>query len=436
MKRSRTLRLVTACTLGAITLTTAGCSGGSGGTGGSAGARELTYWSMWKEGEPAQIALQASIDQFTKRTGIKVNVQWQGRDVLTKLQPTLTGHPAADVFDRNLAQVKSMMVPTGTASDLSGLLGSKIPGEQATIADVVPPAYRTLGQANGKQVILPYNVVATSIWYNAARFPKLSSAAPTTWSAFQKLLDKQKAAGKAPLALDADIPDYNAYWYTSLVVSRLGAGSFHKAAGDKTGATWDQPGYLQTAQQVEKLAKGGYFAEGYKASKFPAIQQKWAANKADFIIMGSWLPSEAASYAANGFKYASFPIPGTGSAPSPVPATCYGWVVPSKAQHKSEAEKFISFMYGKQQMQALADKTSTISARQDVEPVPAVAGAAASLKANGTYETADAVNEDYAEWWTKVFEPLDDKLITGGINASSFISQLKSQSVDYWKRAQ
>jgi maltose-binding protein MalE len=436
--RSRASRFAVVGVAAALVLgltSACGKSSTSGSSSSAPGSQELTYWSMWKQGEPQQIALAASIKQFTDATGIKVTVQWQGRDVLTKLQPTLATHPAADLFDRNLAQVKSLMIPAGTATDLSEVLGMKVTGEDKTVGDVVPPEYRKLGQAGGKQVILPYQLVAASIWYDAARFPDLATHAPATWDAFQKLLDDRKAAGDTPLAQDGDIGDYNAYWYTSRVVGKLGPGSFSKAAGDKTGATWDQPGYLEAAQQIEKLAKGGYFAAGYDSSKFPALQQKWANDKADYIVMGSWLPSEIKKYAAPGLTPRSFPIPGE-SAASPVPSSVYGWVIPAKAAHKSAAEKLVAFLFGRQQMQAFADSTSTLSARPDVAPQPAVADAAAAMKANGTYEAQDAANEDYADWWTKVFKPLDDKLITGKIGAADFVAQLKAGSVDYWARNQ
>ena len=40
----------------------------------------LTYWSMWNSTEPQAIAIQEAIDAYTAETGIKVEVQWNGRD--------------------------------------------------------------------------------------------------------------------------------------------------------------------------------------------------------------------------------------------------------------------------------------------------------------------------------------------------------------------
>ncbi|MGW7683995.1 ABC transporter substrate-binding protein [Kribbella sp. NPDC054772] len=427
-------RLTVTCTAAALAASAlAGCGSSSGSDSGA--DKELTYWSMWKDGEPQQTALAKSIAEFTQQTGIKVNVQWQGRDVLTKLQPTLMTSPAADLIDNPYNNVKSK-IPAGGAEDLTNLLGTSVPGENTTIGKVIPQDLQKLAEVDGKHPMLPYVITCNSLWFNGARFPELAGKPPATWQAFQQVLDKQKASGAAPLALDADIPGYNASWYISLVVAKLGVGSFHQAAADKTGATWDKPEYAAAAAQVEHLAKGGYFADGYNASKFPAMQQKWATNKADFLLMGSWLPSEAKTYAADGFQYRTFNFPTDGASATPVACQPSGWVVPSKAKHKSASEKLIAFLYGKKQVESYEDGTASLMARQDVKVAPAAADIAALVKKNGTYMNGDGVTADFSDWWTKVFLPLDDQLVTGKLSATDFIGQLKSQSADFWKRGQ
>ncbi|MBT2400451.1 ABC transporter substrate-binding protein [Streptomyces sp. ISL-100] len=422
---------------GALALGPAGCGSAAGGGGVAGSGKELTYWSMWKEGEPQQKALSAAIEDFTAETGIKVKVQWQGRDVLKKLQPTLRGVPAADLIDRNLPQVKSIMVATNSAADLVDVLKEPVPGESGkTVADVVPEKYLELGRAAGKQVVLPYAVVANGLWYDGKSFPAPGKKTPGNWDAFRATLDAEKEAGRAPLALDADIPDYSAYWYSNFVVAAKGPGSFHRAAADKTGKLWKEPAYVKAAERVSSLAKGGYFADGYDASKFPAIQQKWATGKAGFLLMGSWIAGETKPYAKSGFDYKMLPFPTDGApgAGTPVEATTFGWVVPTKAKQGEAARKFVAFLYSKQQMQAYADEAQGIVAREDITVAPAMADAAKSLKENTPYHTFDGVDMDFAEWWTKTFHPLHTKLVTGKISAQDFSDQLAAQSAGHWKR--
>lgn len=46
----------------------------------SAGSdKELTLWSEWAKGEHDQKFVQSSLNEFTKKTGVKVNVVWKGR---------------------------------------------------------------------------------------------------------------------------------------------------------------------------------------------------------------------------------------------------------------------------------------------------------------------------------------------------------------------
>ncbi|GAA4848782.1 hypothetical protein GCM10023221_30000 [Luteimicrobium xylanilyticum] len=412
----------------------ASCSGGSGGSSGSSD-KSFTYWSMWQESEAPAKALKQSIAEFEKQTGITVKVQWQGRQVLQKLQPTLNGSPAADLIEQATANVQSIMVPTGTAADLSAVYDQKVTGEDKTVGQVIPEKYQKLGTFGGKVNIIPFTVTNYALWYNAAK-TKPSASDLSTWASFLAYLKKQKEAGQTPISLDGDIPTYNQFWYTALVVNKLGPGSFHAAAGDKTGATWDQPGYLEAAQQVEELAKGGYFVDGYDASKFPAGQQKWATNKAQFMLMGSWLPQEVAPYAASGATYAAATFPNNGySGDKLASADIAGWVVPAKSDHKAAAEKFIEFMYQKDQIENYAKTSQTIVARPDVTMSPVMADPQKILNAATTlYNSTDSVVNDYADWNTKVFQPLNDKLIKGKLTAAQFIAQVKSQSVSYWKR--
>lgn len=65
------------------------------------GDKELTYWSMWKPGEDQQKVLQAAIEEFEKSTGIKVTVQWSGRDVLKQVAARLNAGDPPDLTDQD-----------------------------------------------------------------------------------------------------------------------------------------------------------------------------------------------------------------------------------------------------------------------------------------------------------------------------------------------
>jgi hypothetical protein len=54
---------------------------------------------MWTENEPQAAVLKSAIADFEKDTGIKVDVQWQGRTVLEKVAPTLVTGKVPDLVD-------------------------------------------------------------------------------------------------------------------------------------------------------------------------------------------------------------------------------------------------------------------------------------------------------------------------------------------------
>ena len=56
----------------------------------SADEVNLVYWSMWNETEPQAMVLKKAIADFEdKNPGVKVDVQWNGREIRKTLQPAL-----------------------------------------------------------------------------------------------------------------------------------------------------------------------------------------------------------------------------------------------------------------------------------------------------------------------------------------------------------
>ena len=71
-----------------------------GGSGGGKSGGSFSYWSMWRQDEPQAKVIQAAISQFTADTGVKVNVEWTGRDVAKKIGPAMAAGKAPDMWTR------------------------------------------------------------------------------------------------------------------------------------------------------------------------------------------------------------------------------------------------------------------------------------------------------------------------------------------------
>ncbi|MGH8917156.1 MAG: hypothetical protein ACRD0H_02250, partial [Actinomycetes bacterium] len=105
------------------------------------GAADLTYWSMWKVGEPQQKVLAEAVADFEKETGLTVDVQWQGRDNLQKLVPALNTNSVPDLVDGPYVKAYPALVATDQARSLGAAYDLDVDGRK--VADLVPAKYRT-----------------------------------------------------------------------------------------------------------------------------------------------------------------------------------------------------------------------------------------------------------------------------------------------------
>lgn len=435
-RRLRLFAVTAAITAASLT---AACSTSTTGTGGSTAGSGggLTYWSMWKEGEPQQKVLAADIAAFTQQTGITVNVQWQGRDVLKKLLPTLQGNDVPDIVDQEAGPVESSLVNLEAAKDLTDAYNESIPGESgATIGSVIPQRYRPLMTANNRLFMVPYELISSAFWFNGADLPDVAQTPPKTWDEFTALLAKRKAAGKSPLGLDGDISFYNSYYTVYALLRALGNGNVNKLVADKTGAGWDDPKVLDAAKKIESLVKSGYFIPGYNGSKYPAIEQKWATGAADLYYAGTWTPSETATYQSPGFKVNSFQFPSLGGpGDGSVETGMLGFAVPEKAKNYDQAKKFMAFALAKANLTGIATTAENLTPRDDIPAPASLASVQAALKAaTAVHRPYDGIDADFGNYTTTVYEPVNDQLIFGKIDAATWVAQLKDKTVTYWKQ--
>ena len=77
--------------------------------------KQLTYWSMWTKDEPQGKVLQYVINCFQKQTGVKVDVQWLGREVLTQnVAPALNTDKVPDLIDQDVTKMAAAVTESGT----------------------------------------------------------------------------------------------------------------------------------------------------------------------------------------------------------------------------------------------------------------------------------------------------------------------------------
>lgn len=399
-------------------------AGGTAGTGGS-----FTYWSMWRADEPQAKAIKAAAAEFTAATGTKVDVQFVGRDVRTKIGPAIAANQAPDLWDQGSDVIYGQTASAGQALDLTPVLAMQVPGEGKTVADVVPAKYlKALPKdPNGVQnYVIPYIVDSAEMFYNAAD-PDITAAMatpPATWGDFIKVCDALKAKKKPCLASEGEDAWTNGLQFDYLLNAQ--GVNFADLTNDKTGAAWDNPVVLTAAKQIEQLVKGGYIVPGYDASKSPTQETAWASGKDAFWMTGSWATSETAKEVGPGWKYGAILPPGV-TAPD---SMTFGFAIPKRAKNASAAEKFIAFFLQQKTMANLSSTSDSISTRADV-PAPAdLADVQKALNASSvrlTYAGQAGAVQD------KVFSPNFLDLWHGKITAAQFVAKVKSDQIAFWK---
>lgn len=396
----------------------------------ASGSTSFTYWSMWQQNEPQAKVIKKAADDFTAATGIKVNIQWQGRDVITKLTPTLRTGSSADLVDQSVNALGALVAKDETA-DLSSLYGTTIPGESQTVGQVVPDSYKPfLNDKSGKPFIAPYEVSSEGLWFDASKFPDLAANPPKTWDDLLALFAKAKGMGMTPLAVPGD----DKYWVLLTLQRELGTDGLKKLAGDKTGAAWDDPKVLKAAQLVQDLRDKGDILKGYESSKSIDEEGDWAKGQAAFYLSGTWVPSEAAPNATAGFKFDSIQLPALDSGNTDTGINFFGFAVPKTAKHSDAAEKFVAFFMKKEELSGISTQAVNLTPRADIDPPAQLASMSKAL--TGTvYADQAHLSVDYADWTNKMLNPEMIRLITGQDNAAKFVANGKQGTIDYWKSA-
>lgn len=409
------------------------------------GNGKVVYWSMWTKGEPQQKVLQKTFDCFTEETGIEVEAEWFGRAVLAEnVAPALNTGKVPDLIDQDVSQVTAAVGAPGGLQSISDVLDMEVE-DGKKLTDVMPAAYYDLPSnklADGGLMLVPYETLTNAWWYNKADVKDFK--APTTTDELFALFDQAKKDGKAAVSEDGDIDFYNAYFYTQWAEQYVGAGGLLEAAQDKSGELWkSEPGFLEAAKNVERLAKGDYFIDGWDASKFPAVQQRWADGESSYLFVGSWITSEAGEYLkkqAGGaedvdFDFGSFSMPmSEGATHKTVEVMPIGFGVTKDAANADATKALIAYALQKENITPIATEADNLVPRTDVPAPPALAGVKGALDDPEAEAIIfmDGLDGQAPDWTKEVFYPLNNDLLKGKITATEFITKLAANTKAFY----
>jgi raffinose/stachyose/melibiose transport system substrate-binding protein len=284
----------------AVVLSLTGCAGKKDDS-----AAKLVYWTMWNETEPQGQVIARAVEAFTKETGIKVEINFNGRDIRKTLQPALDAGEVIDLFDEDIERVSNTwgnyLLPLDSyVSKTYPTTGGQPFGNvvNKTLLDLA----KQLGGGSVKNI--PYQPSAFVTMYNKDLFAQAGiTAAPKTWDEMLAACAKLKAIGVAGITVD-DAYMACLFGYTVDRLIGMDATLAMVKNNDFTG-----PQVLAFGQLWENMAKNGYISPKAASNIYPAGQvEEIATGKVAMYLNGTWLPNEIKGNNPN-MKWGAFAWP-------------------------------------------------------------------------------------------------------------------------------
>lgn len=395
----------------------------------------LEFWCYWDKGHPNDLWMRQIIADFEAETGIKVEYTNPGRNILLGLRPAIIAGNVPDLIDGHCIEMYPSLIEDGLLASVEDLYKGKAWNSDTAFEDLFMEGTTDQGVYEGERCFVPYCAHTSCFHYNLAEFEKRGWTIPTNWTEMFAYLDQLEAEGVAPISLD-NIPIYNAYWFYWFTNRILGAGAFFDAATDPTGASWDNPGFLEAAKLVQKATT--YFIEDWEGNIWPAGQIDWAQGNAVFHLDGSYVVNELFDKVEDDFTFKAFPFPmvegGKGDYTSKE-ISVMGFGIPKDAKRTDLAKEFIRFaLQEKYQEQLMETYYPTTLKGMDAYIPEEIHDIYEIMTADGPIHQLYDGLQAKGEWWSTIFYPLDDKLIYGEITAEEFIKELKQKTINYYAK--
>ena len=378
----------------------------------------LTYWSMWNSTENQAKVIQAAADEYYAETGIKVNIEWKGRDMKTLIGVAMDAGENIDIFEDDY-----MRMIQNNQKYLLNL--SEQPFYAEYSSHVMPIILQTAlseGWGSGSLWCFPYQPYTTGVWYNKALFEKAGiTSVPQTWDEFLAVCQKLRDSGVNPLTCNSDT-------VTLLYGYQLARYIGQDAVTDcLNNVKWAQiPEAKKAAEDLYGLFKAGYFSP-YAPANYPDGQNEIGFDESCMILNASWIPNEINQGTGASIDWGFFPWPSVpggvdGSEAAMVGAQSIG--ISAKTKYPQEAINFaLKLVTGKYDLQ-MAQQTITIPADVNNTDWPAAISGARPYFDKMTKKYNWAVGLEVNPSYTAILNENLVKLFKMEIDPDQFITAL------------
>jgi raffinose/stachyose/melibiose transport system substrate-binding protein len=369
MKR-RMKRMATGVMAGVMILSLAACGSNNSNTnnaaatepatnsGGSSGSKVTIELAISKSSQDSAFVQQDLLDEFEKKTNIKVNLQLlPAEQTATVLQTKLAVDEVPDIIQYNLASA---------TTDLNL-------ERNFEILDNEPWVSRLLN----KDVLSAYGHVYSfhvsqdtgmqGVVYNKDIFKDLGLSIPNNFEEFLAVCEKIKASGVTPVFMP-----FKDNWAANIWPAAAFAD--YAAKNDPTlfddinanKKKWsDIPEFATFLQQQYEVYEKGYTNADILSDSYDMAVGKFLNKEVAMMFMGDWLIENVSEKDPN-MHLGLFAIPsseGASLGASPLGGQLF---IPKKAKHMAEAKKFLDYIASKEVAQKIVNDQGYVSIFSDV----------------------------------------------------------------------
>ncbi len=324
---------------------------------GPSGAVKLTF-GIWDKNQ--QKAMQALCDEYTKKNpNVSIEVQltpYKGGEYWTKLEASMNGGTAPDVFWMNCLHVEKYM--QGGMLDALDEAAKK----ENFDASQFPKSLINLYTFDSKLYAVPKDFDTNAVWYNKAIFDAAGVKYPQkgwTWNDMVETAKKLTNKSKGIYGVAAPL-DFQTCYYNTIFAA--GGYILNK---DKTGTGFNDPKTQKGIQCWIDLIKDGVSPTLAQTTDTSA-DAMFESGKLAMCWAGSYMTPEYLQNDVIKGKVNIVELPTFEGKEANV-INGLGYAVYAKSKQKAEAEKFALWMGGTDAMKIQGQSGAVISARNDAQ---------------------------------------------------------------------
>ncbi len=392
---------------------------------------KLVYWTMWNEAEPQGQVIAEAAEAFEDKTGVAVDINFNGRDIRKTLEPALAGGEVIDLFDEDIERVLNVwgnyLLPLDELANASYEDTNGQPYRSvvnATLINLAEQLGAAKGFADGGKIHnIPYQPSTFVVQYNKDLFAQAGiTASPKTWEEFLAVCAKLKEKGITAITVD---DAYMAALFGYTLDRIVGMEKCNEMVKNRD---FSDPAVLKAAQLWETMIKEGYMSSKAATNVYPAGQvDEFAKNTVAMYLNGTWLPNEIKAQAPdlNWGQFAWPAIEATGDGTETNNYGCQTFGINKSTKYPNAAFAFVRFMTVGEWDQKLADTSMGVPVANDATWPKQIAEAKSIIDSTTKRLNWAAGMEDDPEINTAIKEAFA-KMVSGTGTAQQFADAMKA----------